>query len=375
MKKSGFRVTPWEVSGNVDYERIIREFGVEKITPAINKKIETLAGDSNPLLRRGIFFAHRDLNWLLGEYEKGNKFFLYTGRGPSGQMHLGHLLPLIFTKWLQDCFDVELWIQFTDDEKFFFKKELDFDTIESNMKDNMADVIALGFDQKKTHFIVDTLHAKLLYKEACKVAKKITYSNVKAAFGLNDQSNIGMIFYTAMQAVPAFLPSIIAGRNIPCLIPHAVDQDPHFRLTRDIMPKLGYHKPASIQCSFLPPLTGVSGKMSSSEATTAIYTTDNAKTVENKIRKYAFSGGKDTVESHRKHGGNPDVDVSFQYLKYMFEPDDRKLKKIEEDYRFGRLLTSELKVITIEKINAFLKNHQQQREKAKNKIDEFLYKG
>mgnify|MGYP001610445135 FL=1 len=143
MKKSGFKVTPWEVSGNVDYERIIREFGVEKITPAINKKIETLSGESNPLLRRGIFFAHRDLNWLLGEYEKGNKFFLYTGRGPSGQMHLGHLLPLIFTKWLQDSFDVELWIQFTDDEKFFFKKELDFDEIESNMKDNMADVIAL----------------------------------------------------------------------------------------------------------------------------------------------------------------------------------------------------------------------------------------
>ena len=43
------------------------------------------------MLRRNIFFAHRDLKWLLDEYEKGNKFFLYTGRSPSGPIHLGHL--------------------------------------------------------------------------------------------------------------------------------------------------------------------------------------------------------------------------------------------------------------------------------------------
>ena len=61
--------------------------------------------------------------WLLDEYEKGNKFFLYTGRGPSGPVHVGHLGTWMFTKWLQDAFDVELWFQFTDDEKFWFNKK------------------------------------------------------------------------------------------------------------------------------------------------------------------------------------------------------------------------------------------------------------
>ena len=236
----------------------------------------------------------------------------------------------------------------------------------------MLDVIALGFNPKKTKFLIDTKDAGLMYKEACKVAKKINFSMVKAAFGLNDQSNIGSIFYTSMQTVPAFLPSVLKNKNIPCLIPHAVDQDPHFRLTRDILPKLGYYKPASIQCVFMPPLSGTAGKMSASEEQSTIYTVDSPEEVEKKIKKYAFSGGRDTLEEHRKLGGNPDIDVSYQYLRMMFEPDDKKLQKIYDDYKSGKLLTGELKQILIEKVNSFLKQHQKNREKAKKTINKFL---
>lgn len=373
MKKE-FNVNPWEVSGEVDYNRLIKEFGIEKIDDALLERIRKITKEDFFMLRRGIFFAHRDLKWLLDEYEKGNKFFLYTGRAPSGPVHLGHLMPWIFTKWLQDKFGVELWFQFPDEEKFLFKKEISFEDTKKYLYENMLDVISLGFDPKKTHFIIDTQHAGLMYKEACKVAKKLTLSAVKASFGLNDQSNVGEMFYTSMQAVPAFLPSVLKNKNIPCLIPHAVDQDPHFRLTRDILPKLGYYKPASIQCSFLPPLTGIGGKMSASEEATAVYTTDTPEEVKKKINKYAFSGGKDTLEEHRKLGGNPDVDISFQYLRYLFEPDDKKLEKIYKDYKSGKLLSGELKAITIEKINSFLKEHQKKRKLAEKQIDKFILK-
>lgn len=374
MKKEDYKVNPWNVSGIVNYDKLIKEFGVEKINPSLLKRIENIAKGSNLMLRREIFFAHRDLDFILNEYEKGNKFFLYTGRGPSGKIHLGHLLPLIFTKWLQDAFDTDLWIQFTDDEKFLFNKDLDFKQVENYMEENMIDIIALGFNPKKTKFIINTKHANLLYKEACKVAKKITFSMVKASFGMNEQTNIGSIFYTSMQAVPAFLPSIMQNKKIPCLIPHAIDQDPHFRLTRDILPKLGHYKPASIQCSFLPSLQGFAGKMSSSKEESAIYTTDSSKEVERKIKKYAFSGGRDSIEEHRKYGGNPDIDISYQYLKYLFEQDDKKLEKIYKDYKEGKLLTSELKNMLIKKINEFLKDHQRKKESAKDMIKEFIYK-
>ena len=45
-----------------------------------------------------------------------------------------------------------------------------------------------------------------------------------------------------------------------------------------------------------------------------------------KIKKYAFSGGQATLDEHRKKGGNPDVDVSFQMLLYGMEPNDKKLR-------------------------------------------------
>jgi tryptophanyl-tRNA synthetase len=239
----------------------------------------------------------------------------------------------------------------------------------------MLDVIALGFDPKKTKFIIDTEHAGLMYKEACKVAKKITFSTIKAAFGFDDSTNIGSIFYTSMQAVPAFLPSVLKGKNIPCLIPLGIDQDPHFRISRDVMPKLGYYKPAIMHNVFLPSLTGIGGKMSASSGQeTSIYTTDDPKTVEEKIKKHAFSGGQPTLELQRKKGGNPDIDVSFQYLKMFFEPDDKKLEKIERDYKSGKLLTGELKDILIAKINTFLKEHQKRREAARKLVDKFLLK-
>lgn len=372
MKKEKMKVTPYDVKGEVDYTRLLKEFGLEKINENLLGRIKKHAKELHFMLRRGVFFAHRDLNWILDEYEKGNKFFLYTGCGPSGPIHLGHLQTWYFTKWLQDKFDVELWFQFTDDEKFLFKNK-PYEEIQKWMYENMLDVIAVGFNPEKTHFLIDTKHAGLIYPEAIKVAKKITFSMVKTSFGFNETNNIGSIFFTSVQAVPAFLPSVIKKKEIPCLIPHAVDQDPHFRLTRDILPKLGHYKPASIQCSFLQPLTGNNGKMSSSEESKGILSTDNPEQVKTKINKYAFSGGQATIEEHRKKGGNPDVDIPFQYLRYMFEEDDKKLNDIHKDYKSGKLLTGDLKKYTIEKINSFLKEHQKRREEAKKMLDKFIY--
>lgn len=365
------KVTPWEVSGKIDYERLVKEFGISKIDNKLLERIKKHTKELHFMLRRGIIFAHRDLNWLLDEFEKGNKFFLYTGCGPSGPIHLGHLQMWLFTKWLQDKFDAELWFQFTDDEKFLFKDK-SYDEIQKWTYDNILDVIALGFNPKKTHFLIDTRHANLLYPEAIKFAKKINFSTIKAAFGFTNENNIGQIFFTSMQAVPAILPSVLKKKNTPCLIPLGVDQDPHFRIARDVYPKLGFYKPAIMHKMMFPSLTGP-GAMSSSKGN-LITSTDSPKEVEQKIKKYAFSGGQDTVEQHRKKGGNPNVDVSFQYLKMFFEPDDKKLAQIEEDYKSGKMLTSELKEYLIKKINSFLAEHQRKREKAKSMVDEFLYK-
>ena len=367
------KVNPYEVEGKIDYDKLVDEFGVKKITPDMLKEIENIAGELHPYLRRGIFFAYRDLKKVLDEYKKGNKFFLYTGRAPSGPIHLGHISVWLFMKWLQEKFDVEVWFQFPDEEKFLFKQEAKWEEIQKWTHENMLDVIALGFDPKKTHFLVDTKHAGIMYPEAVKVAKKITFSSIKAAFGFTDSNNIGSIFYTSMQTVPIFLPNVLRREDRPCLIPLGIDQDVHFRLSRDVVEKLGHQKPAIIHAKFMPPLTGTEGKMSSSNPDAAILMTDSPKEVKRKINKYAFSGGRDTAEEQRKYGANVDVDVACQWLKY-FEPDDNKLKKIYDDYSKGKLLSGEVKKILIDKINDFLAEHQKRRKEAEKLIDKFIYK-
>ena len=365
-----FKVTPWKVEGNVQYDKLMEKFGLSKITPKTIKRIESLVGESHFMLRRDVFIAHRDLDWILDNYEKGNKFFLYTGRGPSGDIHLGHAMPWIFVKWLQDKFNAILYFQFTDDEKFLFKEGLDLAKVEEALYENMLDVAAFGFNPERTVFVSDIRDIELLYPHALKVSKKINYSTAKAVFGFKDDTNIGQLFFTSIQSVPSFLHSEITGTKMPCLIPHAVDQDPHFRVSRDVLPKLGHYKPASIQCVFLPGLEG-EGKLSSSEGN-IIGLHDDEKTIRKKINKYAYSGGRDTVEEHRAKGGRPEMDISYQYMRMMFEPDDKVLSKIEDDYRTGKLLSGEIKNMLIDRITKYNNTHRESRKKAEKNIKDFF---
>jgi tryptophanyl-tRNA synthetase len=367
MSADDFIVTPWHVEGDIDYDKLIKQFGTEKISSELLERIKGITGEDHFMLRRGIFFSHREMPRILDEYEKGNKFFLYTGRGPSGHTHIGHLIPWMFAKWLQEKFDVNLYFQLTDDEKFYSKPNLTLEDTRKFAYENALDFIALGFNPEKTKIIINTRNIQTLYPIAAQVAKKINFSNTKATFGFTNETNIGMIFYTSLQSAPCFI------EDKPVLIPLGVDQDPHFRLTRDIAQKIGKQKPALIHNIMVPSLEGPGGKMSASDEKGTIYTTDSPSEVKKKINKHAFSGGQLNIEQHRKLGGNPDIDVSYQYLRIFFEPDDDKLKTIYENYKSGKLLSGELKAILIDKINAFLAIHQQNREKAKNQIEQFLF--
>ena len=131
MPTEDFIVTPWHVEGDIDYDKLIKQFGTEKISQEILDRIKKNTKEDHFMLRRGIFFSHREMDRILEDYENGKKFFLYTGRGPSGHTHIGHLVPWVFAKWLQEKFDVNMYFQLTDDEKFYAKSNL---TLEDTSK-------------------------------------------------------------------------------------------------------------------------------------------------------------------------------------------------------------------------------------------------
>jgi tryptophanyl-tRNA synthetase len=260
----------------------------------------------------------------------------------------------------------------TDDEKFLHLNELTLEQTVSLTYENALDLIACGLDKEKTHIISDTNDINHLYKLSLNIAKRVTYSTVKAVFGLNDSNNIGMIWFPAIQAAPCFIQSDREGKNIPCLIPAAIDQDPYWRMTRDIAEKLGYYKPAQIHAKFLPGLQK-GGKMSASQPETAIFTVDPPEEAAKKIMG-AYTGGRDTVEEQRKLGGEPQICNVYAYNFFMFEDDDQKLIDLEQECKAGNILCGECKKRLAGKIKSFLIDFQKKREKARDVVDEYFIK-
>src|SRR2546422_5800363 len=103
-----FVVTPWEVKGSVDYDRLVTQFGTERITPEILERIRKTTGELHPMLRRGVFYSHPDLNWIFDRDEKGTPVALYTGRGASRRIYNRHTLPWFFPQWLPEKFHPQL---------------------------------------------------------------------------------------------------------------------------------------------------------------------------------------------------------------------------------------------------------------------------
>ncbi|GKZ28235.1 hypothetical protein AbraIFM66950_000047 [Aspergillus brasiliensis] len=387
-------INPWSVEGArdengeviaINYEAICRKWNTSIIDDKLLERFEKVTGHKpHRWLRRGLFFSHRDFDRILTLYERGEPFFLYTGRGPStGSLHLGHTIPLQFTKWLQDVFDVPLVFMLTDDEKALFKDSVTFEDAMHFAMENAKDIIALGFDLKKTFIYSDLKYVSNHFlMNAWEFGKLVTFNQVRGAFGFNESTNIGRIFFPSLQCVAAFATSYpeiwkdepLTERtqqiaNIQCLIPMGIDQDPYFRLLRDNAHRMRFPspKPALIHSKFLTALQGAGGKMSSSDPNSAIFMTDTAKQIKTKINKYAFSGGQVSIEDHRRLGGNPDVDVSYIYLTY-FEEDDAKLEEIYKNYKSGELLTGELKKMTIEVLQQYVAAFQEKRKEVSDEL-------
>ena len=368
MKKA---FNPWEVRGEINYNKLVKDFGVSlmKDLPEIfNKEI---------LFRRKIIFAHRDYQRILESVKNKKKFVMMTGLMPTGKFHLGHLLVaqqfLIYQK-----LGAKIYIAVADIEAYNARSQSLEDSRKIAIDEYITNYIALGLNPKNVEIYFqsdrskDSNRSNAYYRLQNILAKHATFNEFKAVYG---DITPGKMVSSLLQASDMLHSQLPEFENIcPVVVPVGIDQDPHLRLARDISKRIPikFTQLSSTYHQMIPGLKGAKSKMSSSDSNSFIALTDNPKTVKNKINKYAFSGGKETLEEHKKLGGNPDIDVSFQYLRMFLEEDDDKLEEIYNDYKSGKLTTGELKKYTIDKLNSFLKDHQAKREKAKKVIDKFL---
>lgn len=185
-------LTPWAVSGTVDYMAQINRFGTNAIDGKLIERWERVTRTkAHTWLRRGIVFSHQDIDHILNCVESGVPIFLYTGRGPSSEsMHLGHMVPFKFTKYLQDALNCILVIQMSDDEKFLFKdgsSDTDLKKFNDLSYKNAKDIIACGFDINKT-YIFSNLENNCgdLYFNNILIAKATTMNSIKGTYGIGE---------------------------------------------------------------------------------------------------------------------------------------------------------------------------------------------
>ncbi|MEM4781055.1 MAG: tryptophan--tRNA ligase, partial [Halalkalicoccus sp.] len=135
-----FTVTPYAVDGEIDYDRLLERFGADALTADQRAKFPKPV---HPLVRRDVFYAERDLDPFLDAANAGDPHSVVTGRGPSGPMHIGHVAPFYFAKYLQDRTGATVYIPISDDEKYFLK-DTTLAEIGEYTRENLREILAVG---------------------------------------------------------------------------------------------------------------------------------------------------------------------------------------------------------------------------------------
>ena len=449
-------IDPWASKGIKNYDEICEKFGLEKID-------STKLPNPTHLHRRGIIFAHRDLDSILNAKKTGKPFGVLSGLMPSGQMHLGHKMVIDQAKWFQDLGgDVTIAVA---DLEAHATRGLSLEKCRKYaIEEYISNYAGMGLNPEKTSIYFQS-ERPIVQKMGFTLGTKTNLSEMEAIYGFTGKTSLAHVQSPLVQAGDIVHPQLDEyGGLRPIVVPVGIDQDPHIRLTRGMVSKdnwfnvnqnktgnltiglsiqdnnqeimgmredggidknqrkmiidkaisainkagynelnsnpkhgtidikdatsenqneiqhqllslerqlggMGLMQPSSTYHQFAVGMTG--GKMSSSQPETTIFLNDSMKSIEKKI-KSSFSGGQATVEEHRAKGGNPDIDVAYQYLRYFFEENDEELGNIREEYMSGKLLTGEIKSICVEKATSWMKKHHELKDQNQHLIKDFL---
>ncbi|MCL5785786.1 MAG: tryptophan--tRNA ligase [Candidatus Thermoplasmatota archaeon] len=291
----------------------------------------------------GLMYSHRDFDAFLQGLKSGKRSAIVSGFNASSSPHVAHLAVFDTNRFFQEKYGIDVYIPISDDESYVAGKVKDQETGLRNALLITRSLAALGFSPSKTRIVIDQLYTNI-YNLSFRISRYITQSTVRATYGYQGEHNIGLQFYPSVQSAHIYLPNLFGIDNI--LVPIGPDEDAHLRVCRDVADNLGYRRPAVLHSRFLPGMDGF--KMSKSMRNNAIMLSDSDKELKKRIGM-AFSGGQVSVEEHRKLGGDPEIDVSFLYLKYYFLTPG-EAEEISERYRAGKMLSGEMKALLTEKL-------------------------
>jgi len=350
-------IDPWGSSLMEDYEKIIKDFGLDYFDPS-------LFPSPNRLMRRNVVFAGRDLKIISEAIKHKKRFYVLSGIMPSNdRIHFGTKMVVENIKYFQEH-GADTYILVADLEAASARGVSLEDARRMALEFHIPAYVALGLDTKKTTFYFQSENREVM-NMAYQFAKKITLNEFEAIYGSADP---GKIMAAITQVADILYPQFKERK--PGIIPVGIDQDPHIRLTRDIVRRhkeMKFFLPSGMYHKYTPSLDGQM-KMSKSKPESCIELPEDSKSIKRKIMR-AHSGGRDTLEEHRKLGAVVEKDMPFELLKQHLIEDDKELDRIYNEYKSGKMLSGELKQLTYEKMEKFMEHLTKGIEHARKHID------
>lgn len=416
-------ITPWEVEGIVDYDRLIQEFGMQPFSQILDK-----VPNPNWLMRRNIIFGHRDYERIIDAILNKKPWAVMSGFMPSGLPHFGHKMTMDEIVWHQKV-GGKAFVGIADMEAHAVRG-LSWEKVTKIGFEYIKSIIALGLDENAIiYFQSASNYVKDL---AFELSAEVNWSELKAIYGFTSETNLAKMFVTSVQAADILHPQLKEfGGPKPVVIPVGADQDPHIRLTRDLAARISLFSMERIEnglrirsrkgaelldyiksldfekkvyeehvdlfgdiveienevrnveieiggYAFIPPsstyhkfTTGLTGgKMSSSKPESYISLLDEPKEAVKKVMR-AFTGGRISAEEQRRLGGEPEKCTIFELYSYHLIKDDAELNRIYEECKGGKLLCGKCKKMAAELVEEFLKEHQEKRNQIDGELDKY----
>lgn len=277
-----------------------------------------------------------------------------SGMRPTGKLHLGHLVGAL-QNWvtLQEQYDsyhcVVDWHALTT-------HYADTSEIVANTFHNVADWIGCGLDPEQSTFFIQSLvpeHAELylllqMVTPIPWLERVPTYKEQVEQLSDRELSSIGFLGYPLLQAADI---AVYDAHWVPV----GEDQVPHLELTREVVRRFNNFFPdaALIEPQQIltptPRLPGLDNRKMSKSYNNAIYLSDDAKTVQNKVRQMYTDPKRVRADIPGTVEGNP----VFMYHD-AFNPNTEEVEDLKTRYRAGKVGDVEVKTKLSVAINNLL---------------------
>ena len=165
-------------------ENLVKKFGAKPIKN-LSEKPDFYSFNT------GVLFSHRDFDKFFKALNKKEECAIVPGLNASGTIHLGHKAVFDTNLFFQKKYGIPVFIPISDDESYVSGKVESQEEALKNSLELAKELIAYGFDPKKTYFIIDQIYTNI-YNLAIKLSRKVTLSEIKASYGYGNSDNPGL---------------------------------------------------------------------------------------------------------------------------------------------------------------------------------------